>query len=128
MPDRKTIHRLIDSLPEEALEKAEALLRASQTWNPPPPVTVSKLREDVKRGMTESHGVPYLSRSDFSASNSTWENGTLVAFRVSRIQGQVIEMEERFKISKDRTRLQYSQHVSGPMGQQEFFEAEFGFH
>ena len=48
MPDREPIHKLVDRLPEDALEAAERLLQSCQTWRPEPPLDVPGMRASVK--------------------------------------------------------------------------------
>ena len=60
MPNRDSIHKLVDSLPEEALETAERLLRSSQTWQPAPTLDVPAMRRRVRQMFTrgpDEHGM-----------------------------------------------------------------------
>jgi hypothetical protein len=47
MLSRESLRKLIDTLPEEALESAEQVLRNYQIWPPKPPIEVEKMRERV---------------------------------------------------------------------------------
>jgi hypothetical protein len=42
MPGRESLRKLIDTLPEEALESAERVLRNYQFWPPKPPIEVEE--------------------------------------------------------------------------------------
>jgi hypothetical protein len=45
MPNRESLHALIDTLPEAALESAERVLQNYQIWPPKPPIDVEKMRK-----------------------------------------------------------------------------------
>src|ERR1700722_18245044 len=48
MPSRKSLHDLIDTLPEAALESAQRVLQNYQTWPPKPLIDVERMRERVE--------------------------------------------------------------------------------
>ena len=48
MPHRNSLHNLVDTLPEEALESIERVLQHHQKWPPQPPIDVQKLRDQVR--------------------------------------------------------------------------------
>jgi hypothetical protein len=148
MPDRDSIHKLVDSLPKEALETAERILQSSQTWRPEPPRDVPRMRASVKehfasdpgediehiehvrtilarRGIKAPEGFPSLDDAFREASGDALEGETLVTYRIWRFQWHELEIEERFRISEDERKLQYSQQIQGPKGKKESFEIDF---
>ena len=48
MLNRESLHELIDTLPEPALESAERVLQNYQTWPPKPPINVEIMRKRVE--------------------------------------------------------------------------------
>jgi hypothetical protein len=139
MPGRDAIHILVDNLPESALEAAERILRSSQTWKPPFRQSVAQMRRNVRMRMSKDPGVPAMEHpgnrrtppiplntgSNRFASGIAWEDDTFVTFRICRRQWHELEIEERLRISEDKARLTYSQHVQGPGGKVERFEIKF---
>ena len=63
--------------------------------------------------------------TDRSASWFAVEGETLVTYRICRRQGHELEIEERFRISEDKSKLQYSQQVQGPQGRIETYKIDF---
>jgi hypothetical protein len=145
MPDRESIHKLVDSLPKGALEAAERVLQSSQTWRPEPPRDVATMREDVKQrfargpdehvteqmrqhlartGMTGPQAFPTL-YSHRKVSGVASEGETLVTFTIWRYQWHELEIEERFSLSEDKIKLLYSQQIQGPKGKKESFQIDF---
>jgi hypothetical protein len=145
MPDRDSIHKLVDSLPNEALEAAGRVLQSSQTWQPEPPLDVPTMREDVKEriakgpdehfteqmrehlarsGMTAPQAFPTL-YSHRKASGVASEGETSVTFTIWRYQWHELEIEERFSLSEDKHKLLYSQQIQGPKGKKERYEIDF---
>ena len=99
MPNRESLHELIDTLPEAALESAERVLRNYQTWPPKPPIDVENMRRRVdelfRKSIEESAartGTGFIGSSvsggsfkpdgDGMASMSTSEGQTLVTLEV----------------------------------------------
>jgi hypothetical protein len=144
MPDRVSIHKLVDGLPKEALEAAKRILQSSQTWRPEPPLDVTTMRENVKRHFAKGpeeaieHMREQVRRSGITApqmfptfyshqkaSGVASEGETLVAFTIWRHQWHELEIEERFSLSEDKSKLRYSHQIQGPKGKKESFEIEF---
>jgi len=140
VPDRSSIHKLVDGLPNEALETAEQILRSSQTWKPQPPPDVRQMRQSVKERMAEDPNAHFrelvatggpkipiaFSPDDYrESSGEAWEGETLVIFRICRLQQHDLEIEERFSLSEDKSKLLYSQQVHGPNGNNESFDVKF---
>jgi len=144
MPDRESLHRLVDSLPKDALETAERILQSSQSWRPEPPLDVATMREDVKErfakgpeeaiehlreqmkksGMTAPQTFPAF-YSHRKVSGAASEGETFVTFTIWRYQWHELEIEERFSLSEDKRKLLYSQQIQGPKGKKENFEIDF---
>lgn len=141
MPDRVSIHKLVDSLPKDALQTAERILQSSQTWRPEPPLNVTRMRESVKQRLARDpeertrqlltrrrikapQTFPSLGASRY-ASGVAWEGETLVTFGIWRVNWHELEFEERFSLSEDKHRLQYSLQIQGPRGKKESFEIDF---
>ncbi len=148
MPDRDSLHKLVDSLPEAAVGVAENLLKTSQAWHHVPPVDVPAMRRRVRemftRGPGEAEGKPQnellgtrgssgvgrpmsssRSEEDREASWFVVEGETLVTFRICRRHGYELEIEERLRVSEKDGTLQYSQQVKGPNGKTDTYAIEF---
>jgi hypothetical protein len=149
MPDRDSLHKLVDSLPEAAVGVAEKLLKTSQTWHHVPPVDVPAMRRRVRemltrgpgnvegkrlnelldtRGSSGGFGRPassFRSGMDREASWFVVEGETLVTFRICRRHGHELEIEERFRVCEKGGTLHYSQHVKGPNGKTDTYEIAF---
>jgi hypothetical protein len=97
MPDRDSLHKLVDSLPEAAVGVAENLLKTSQTWHHEPPVDVPAMRRRVREMFTRGPGEvtggfrppvpPLRNEMDREASWFVVEGETLVTFRICRRHG-----------------------------------------
>ena len=142
MPHRNSLHNLVDTLPEEALESIERVLQHHQKWPPQPPIDVQKLRDQVRQRfakMREEHsrktgrGVVggfsgrghVSSEGDASTSMSGWEGDTHVEVEYRVFRGHELEIEERLRISDDQKSLLYSQSVKGPAGKTVSHQIEF---
>ncbi len=140
MADRNTFHKLLDSLPDGALEAAEEILRSAQTGKVPFRQSVQQMRRNVRRRMAlpppvppmehlQKRGLPMPSRDDLDAnryaSGVAWEGETRVIFKIMRIHRQELQIEERFSISEDKSKLRYSHQVLGAKGKKDTFEIGF---
>jgi len=142
MPNRESLHELIDTLPEAALEAAERVLQNYQTWPPKPPIGVEKMHQRVdellKRRGEESAahnrtGYVSVHMSDGSiepdgdgmASASTMDGPDLVNFEIRIFCGHRLELEERLHLSANKKSLVYTQQVKGPQGKEGRYEVEF---
>src|SRR5258708_6548508 len=120
MTTRESLHKLLDTLPEGALESTERVLQNYQAWMwpPQPSADVEKMREQLEQRFKRSaaeHAArtgrgtisSSFSRSAFkpdgdgSASMSGWEGETLVTLEVHVFRGHKLEIEERLRISED---------------------------
>ncbi len=135
MPDRDSLHKLVDSLPEAAVQAAESLLKTSQTWHHEAPVDVPAMRRRVREMFTRGPGEvtggfrppvpPLRNEMDHEASWFVVEGDTLVTFRIWCRHGHELEIEERFRVSEKDGTLQYSQQVKGPNGKTDTYAIEF---
>jgi hypothetical protein len=139
MPDRDRIHKLVDSLPEEALQAGGAILSTRESWEPEPFPTLEEVRRHIRKSAEDAgkemvdeltkKGVRILPNSDpranCDAAGSAWEGGTEIIYRILKVQWQELEIEERFSINDDESKLRYSHQVRGPDGKKESFEIEF---
>ncbi len=140
MADRDTLHKLVDGLPVGAFEAAEGILRFAQTGKMPFRQSVQQMRRNVRRRMASPPPMPAMEGFEKRglrmppiddpgdnryASGVAWDGETRVIFKIIRIRRQELEIEERFGISKDKSKLRYSHQVVGPKGKEESIEVEF---
>jgi hypothetical protein len=142
MPDRETLHILIDTLPAAALETAERVLRNYQTWPSQPPFDFEKMQQRVRerfersarhqaartgRGVIGgfSGGSSFTPDGNGHASMMGWEGETLVKVELRAFKGHKMELEERIRLSEDQRALLYSQKIKGPTGKEDSHEIRF---
>jgi hypothetical protein len=142
MPNRKSLHELIDTLPEAALDSTERVLQNYQTWPPKPPIDVEVMRKRVeerfkKRGeewaartgagfaTARTGSGSFKADGDGMASMSTSEGETLVTLEIHIFRGYRLEIEERLRLSEDKKLLVYAQQIKGPKGKKGLYEIEF---
>ena len=143
MPNRRSLHELIDTLPEAALESAERVLQNYQTWPPKPPIDVENMRKRVDElfrrlgderpartgtelgGWHSSGTGRFKSDGDGMASMCTSEGETLVTVEIHLFRGHRLEIEERLRLSEDKKSLVYTQQIKGPEGKEGHYEIEF---
>jgi len=142
MPNRESLHELIDTLPEAALESAERVLQNYQIWPPKPPIDVEKMRKRVdelfsRRGQelaartgagfatARTGSGSFKADGDGMASMSTSEGETSVTLEIHIFRGYRLEMEERLRLSEDKKLLVYTQQIKGPEGKKGRYEIEF---
>jgi len=142
MPSRESLRELIDTLPDDALESAERVLRNYQVWPPKPHIGVEAMRERVHqlfrknieeriartgRGVIGSHSMSssFKPDGDGRASMSTSEGQTLVTFDLRIFRGQRLQIEERLRMSDDNKSLLHAQAITGPDGKVGRYEVAF---
>jgi hypothetical protein len=143
MPNRESLHELIDTLPEAAFEVAGRVLQNYQTWPPKPPIGVEKMHERVdellerrgeelaaahnRTGYVSVHmrGGSFKPDGDGMASASTMDGRDLVNFEIRIFCGHRLELEERLHLSENKKSLVYTQQIKGPKGKEGHYEAEF---
>ena len=144
MPNREALHKLIDTMPEDALESAERVLKTYQTWPPRLPIGVEELHKRLdellrkrdeqwaghnRSGFATAHmhmdGESFKPDSDGMASGSTMDGPDLVNFEIRMFCGHRLELEERLHLSEDKKSLVYTQLIKGPQGKKGGYEMEF---
>jgi hypothetical protein len=142
MPNRNSLHNLVDTLPEEALESIGRVLQHHQKWPPQPPIDAKKLHDQVRERFAKyakeyspqtghgpfagfSGGGHVSAEGDARASMTGWEGDTRVEVEHRVFRGHKLEIEERLRISDDKKSLLYSQSVKGPAGKTVSHEIEF---
>jgi hypothetical protein len=142
MSNRITLHRLVDALPEAALEQAERVLTHYQTWPPKPPANVERMHEDVRKRFEEnarhqasrtgrgviggfSAGGRFGPEGDGVASMTGWEGESSVRVELRVFRSHSLEFEERLRLSDDKKSLIYSQKIKGPTGKEHTYQLEF---
>jgi len=142
MPNRESLHKLIDTLPEAALESAARVLQNYQTWPPKPPMDVRTMRKRVDKLLRmrseerAAHTGTGLIRASFGdaslkpdgdgmASMSTVDGPALVNFEIRIFRGHRLELEGRLRLSEDKKSLVYTQQIKGPEGKEGRYEIEF---
>jgi hypothetical protein len=111
MPNRESLHELIDTLPEAALESAVRVLQNYQTWPSKPPIDVEMMRKRIEERLRK-RGEEWAARTgtgfatagtgsgsfkadgDGMASMSTSEGETLVTLKIHIFRGHRLEIEE----------------------------------
>jgi hypothetical protein len=132
--EREELHRLVESLPEGALENARKILDRFQTWPPQPPPQVEQMRQrqaEIMRriqrlGFTGGvgGGGSYNSRQSGAVrfghhSFGYHEDGAMVRETHHFYEGIEITALERMRLGEDRRTMFYASTVTGP-GNQEF--------
>jgi hypothetical protein len=129
MPTREELHKLIDSLPEGAIELAHRDLLNFQVWPPPPPSPPSdvasmkkRLEEEMSKHMESrtkrravfgfGGGSYDPARGSGSLSMSSWDGDTSMVLTIQRLQEHELMTIER--IRADGQRLIYKHEVTGP--------------
>src|SRR5260370_23926170 len=131
MPNRESLHELIDALPEAALESAERVLQKYQTWPPKPPIDVENMRKRVDE-LFRKRGEEWAARTgtglrswhigsgsfkpdgDGMASMRTSEGETSVTLEIHLFRGHRLEIEERLRLSHDTKSLVQSHQLNEP--------------
>ncbi|OLD16592.1 MAG: hypothetical protein AUI85_09140 [Acidobacteriales bacterium 13_1_40CM_3_55_5] len=137
MADREHLRALVDSLPEGALESAQAYLKAIQIWPPkepeyPPEVQQHRKELEAKRDkFLKGHASgtwavdrKNKSHASFGTSEHNWETGeyTIRTFHV--YYDFPMEITERIRLKDEDQTLQYDFHISG-LGNEHSFGLRF---
>jgi hypothetical protein len=137
MPTREELHKLIDSMPEAAMEAAHRVLSQLQVWPPPAPPGAEEMRQRMKErriqvmqaqkpGTTAvfggggnydpAKGVGY-------SSISHWEDDWHVHEVLRRHHGHELSIVERTRV--DGSYLIYRHEVQGPGAKRDEREVVF---
>ena len=116
MQSREDLHKLVDSLPEGAIEAAHRTLSQLQIWPPTPPPSVEEMRQRMRQRMEErrqevmqrqrpgtigafggsSNYDP--DRGSASSSFSHWDDDTFVTETLRRHKGHEYTVVERVRV------------------------------
>src|SRR5688572_33445403 len=139
MVAREELHRLVDSLPDTALESAQQMLTNFQVWPPPRPAMppeVERFREEVRQrqkqaaegkrgifGMVGGGGFD-PKRGSGSMGSTYWEEETMIVETFRLHKGHQIVITERIRLDEDKT-LTYAHSVQGPGNKADQHEIRF---
>ena len=141
MPTREELHKLIDSMPEGAMEAAHRSLTQLQVWPPTPSPTVEEWRNQTRKRMEERRtewkqrqrpgtvagfggGSNYNPDTGVGSSSfHYWETDTFVAETLRRHKGHEVTVIERIRLDGDH--LIYKHEISGPGGKRDEREIVF---
>src|SRR5215510_15048971 len=104
MQSREDLHKLVDSLPEGAIDAAHRLLSTLQVWPPRPPIDREK-----KIMMTEVR-TPTGTKAGFSR----WDGDTYVVGTYRHVGGHELEIVESIRVHGEH--LIYKHEMTGPDG------------
>lgn len=126
MPTREELHKLVDAMPEGAMDAAHRMLIHLQVWPPPAPPGPEEMRQRLKERRTQAmqaqkpgtiagsggggnydpaKGVGY-------SSFSHWEDDWYVHEVFRRHHGHALSIVERIRV--DGRHLIYKHEVTGP--------------
>jgi hypothetical protein len=143
MIDREALHKLVDSLPEEALASVERALQFVQTWPPVFP-EVQKLKDRMNEVIAgrPAESAYYVGRK-LMPSGSSMELGVVdregngrahatgmvrgkeFNIELHRFQGQEIQIDRQARLSPDKRKLHYRVTVKGPDGSEVHHQVDF---
>ena len=129
MTTRESLHKLIDTLPEAALESTERVLQFYQVWPPEPPADVTRMHQEVQerfrssaaehaartgRGLMSGSvsGSRFKPDGDGQSSMTGWEGETLVTVELHVFRGHRLDIEKRLRISDDKKSLIYAHQIN----------------
>jgi hypothetical protein len=130
MPTREELHKLIDSIPEGAMDAAHRLLSNLQTWPPPTLPDMAAMRkrhedrrDEMRKRMFAQQRPGTISGSGGSGTYnpatgsgahgmSQWEGDTFVVQTYRQHQGHELLITERIRL--DGQRLIYKHEATGP--------------
>ena len=127
--DREELHRLVDGLPEGALEHARKMLDHLQTWPPQPPPEIERLRtlqqERMRQatrpgvGFVGGGGGGYRLREDGRIRNGHHsfcypDDGGVVHETHHFHEGVEVTIRERMRLGENGKTLIYDNAIEGP--------------
>ena len=137
---REELHRLVDTLPEAALEPAEKALQHFQIWPRQPPPEVERMQQEHQERMWRSMrpgttggaggGGSYSTGSGGRVQSghfsfSRWEDKTSVIETHHFHEGHEITVIERLRMDDDGRMLVYANEIVGPKGKTQGHEITF---
>jgi hypothetical protein len=112
MPTREELHKLVNSLPDEAIRAAHLMLSKMQVWPQPPPPDVQEIRKrmELRAGLGSSGYDP--DKGSGYSSFEHWDGDALIVETHRHHQGRDLTIIER--IRAEGKRLIYRHEISGP--------------
>jgi len=107
MQSREELHKLVDSLPEPAIEVAHRFVSNLQVWPPRPPKDAEK-----KITMTEIR-----TAAGTKAGFSRWDGDTYRVGTYRQVRGHELEIDESILVQGEH--LIYKHEIAGPGGKRE---------
>jgi len=142
MATREHLHRLLDSLPEEAIEPAYRVLSVFQVWPPQVPPQIEEIRQtyetrwkevqEAQRGQIDAVSIGGGSMEwpldPATLSSGHWsfdylDGDTLVVETHRYREGHELAIVERISIQDEH--LIYKHEITGPRGKRDKREAVF---
>lgn len=143
MPDRNSLHQLVDTLPEAALEMVARALGRLQNWPPQMPRKAQEMQElaqeilakrtwrcpEVRGGKGCTRGTAgggcWTADGDGAATANGTIDRTHVRIEVRRFRGHQLQIEKQLGMSDDQRKLRYALLIKGPDGKEGYREIEF---
>jgi hypothetical protein len=142
--DRESLHKLVDSLPEDALQPAGQALQHMQQWPPKPvqlPPRIAKIQEDLQRRTMEGRRPgfagtgggggnwttgPHGDVQDGRYTSTRKEDGATVVETHHFFRGQEITVTQRFQFAEDgKTLTLFEEAAHGQQRYRNTMEFEF---
>jgi hypothetical protein len=137
MPTRDELHKLLDSMPEGAMDAAHRMLSTLQVWPPTPPPGMEEMRKRMEERRLEvmQHQKPGTIAGFGGAGNynptkgvahssfSHWDGETFVTETLRRHKGHEFTVIERVRV--DGQRLIYKHEITGPDNKRDEREITF---
>lgn len=119
LPDRASLHALLDKLPESAFRRAKRTLEHMQNWPPAMPGTAFQTAGPPSGimggfGWGGGGGVRAEPAHGWRRSSFRLEDGADVYEMQHFYRGHEITIIERYRLSEDGKKLAYSQEIHGP--------------
>jgi hypothetical protein len=118
---REELHRLVDTLPEGALEAAKQALQHFRIWPQQPFLQIERMRQRHRPAGTSVRAESYSGSSGGQVpsgrfSFNHWEENTAVVETHIFHDGHEVIVTERLRIGDDGKCLAYANEVVGPKG------------
>ena len=113
MQSREDLHKLVDSLPEPAIEVTHRFLSNLQVWPPRPPI-------DREKQITM---IETRTAAGTRAGFSRWDGDTYVIGTYRHVRGHELEIVESVRVHSEH--LIYKVEITGPGGKREEREITF---
>jgi hypothetical protein len=137
--ERQQLHKMVDELPDDALQCAERALRycanlgvtrltIQRAQERVRALSMKRLEEHSKRighGLITSVGSgsgATMPDGDFNSFMIAWDDGPLT-YHLRRFSGVQFEMYERLELAKHGTELVLTQRIVGPKGTEQLLTA-----